>query len=111
MTPTDLRARADREERIYAAPDLAKMLRAGADALDDVARLQALIAQESEFLAIVQAKKDEYMMALSSIARNTCCAGCQEAARVAQAALTPPADEYEFNARYDAAWKPEEKAE
>ena len=45
MTPDQLRARADREERIYAAPDLAKMLRAGADAIEERDRLREALRQ------------------------------------------------------------------
>lgn len=71
-----------------AREDCAEAAAALAEARATIARLEALIAQESEFLAIVQAKKDEYMMALASIRDNTCCEGCQEAARVARAALS-----------------------
>ena len=71
-----------------AREDCAEAATALVEAQAEIARLQALVAQESEFLAIVQAKKDEYMMALASIRDNTCCGGCQEAARVARAALS-----------------------
>jgi hypothetical protein len=44
MTPEQLRARADREERVYAAQDLAKMLRAGADAMEERDRLRDFVS-------------------------------------------------------------------
>lgn len=61
-----------------------------AEAEAEIARLRALTVQEAEFLEVVQATKHGYEAALFSIAQNTCCDGCQEAARVAAAALSRP---------------------
>ncbi len=47
MTPADLRARADREERVYSANELAKMLRAGADALEMIDRIRTLLGERT----------------------------------------------------------------
>ncbi len=47
MTPADLRARADREERVYSANELAKMLRAGADAMEERDRLMTQLMEQA----------------------------------------------------------------
>ena len=91
MTPERLRARADREERVYAAPDLAKMLRAGADAMEERARLRVALKQ------IVVASNN------SGLEMGT--VGMRVAERVediAPAALTPPAEVYDS---HDAKWE------
>lgn len=73
-------------------------------ALDAIARIQALEARvaeeeasDSESLAMYRSARDrakhalarvaELEAVLASIAANTCCEGCQEAARVARAAF------------------------
>jgi hypothetical protein len=45
MNPADLRARADREELVYSANELAKMLRAAAEAMEERDGLRSLIGK------------------------------------------------------------------
>jgi len=56
-----------------------------ADARSEAAKALRADGELHEALARIA----ELEAALSSIARNTCCEGCQEAARVARAALSP----------------------
>jgi hypothetical protein len=90
--PEQMRARADR-----AAPELAKMLRAGADAMEDRSKLQSFLAS---FVAMVQHAIGEGRDVF--IEPDT-----GRKLSDAKALLAKAADEYDFNARYDAAWPPE----
>jgi hypothetical protein len=114
MTPEQMRARADREERVYAAPDLAKMLRAGADAMEERDRL----LKAGGWLSVCAqttggtAGRDDALVQAITMWRMAVDNDADGLAYQRQnAPLTPPVEVYDFNDRYDAAWKPEEKAE
>ena len=97
MTPEQLRARADREERVYAAPDQAKMLRAGAHAMEERDRLRDAFAIAGP-------------ITLRAFAKHPFVLNPTEQTQVAiiKAALErgkQPADEDEWNDRYDAKWE------
>jgi hypothetical protein len=110
--PEQMRARADREEKIYAAPELAKMLRAGADAITITAaperygrrKVSRMLAEWDALRSAVAGGDPEATQAAFD--------ACEEWVDFAfgRASLReppPPADEYEWNARYDARWEPE----
>jgi hypothetical protein len=105
MTPDQLRARADREQRIYAAPELAKMLRAGADAMEERERLRDFVSDFAaakieglRYSGVIRSPEDEPDPVVDA---SEVWAWQEDAL----AALTPPADDYEFNDRYDAKWE------
>lgn len=52
-----------------------------------IKHLQGCCESYWEEIAIKKALIQRYKTALESIAKNTCCEGCQEAARVAEKAL------------------------
>ncbi len=60
MTPAELRARADREERVYSATELAKMLRAGAAAMEELARLKAKPEDDFEWRGSYEDQADPH---------------------------------------------------
>ncbi len=55
--------------------------------LDEVDRLRAEIERVTRYVGLVLEKRIQFSEALTSIAQNTCCDGCQEAAKVARKAL------------------------
>lgn len=75
--------------------DLIKHLRSGRwfgattgrQAADRIEMLQALLEAHTEPVASLLRCLTAWELALESIARNTCCAACQEAAIVAREAL------------------------
>ena len=56
--------------------------------LSESLRIEALHAQAQRELFDAKALNQELLEALTSIAKNTCCDRCQEAALVARAAIT-----------------------
>lgn len=103
---TDLKMHCARveAERDGLARKVAAVQRSGDDlAHSELADLQARVHNQRQEIARLRAKEawvpkedlDRLREALRSIAANTCCEDCQEAARVARAALPPPSDEEE----------------
>jgi chromosome segregation ATPase len=67
MTPTDMRARADREERIYGQKDLAAMLRAGADAREECKRLKTDVRTYQEVVQDMTAEREALAVRLAEV--------------------------------------------
>jgi hypothetical protein len=102
MTPEQLRARADREERVYAAPDLAKMLRAGAAAMEERDRLrmalEAMLQSVCGPVGFAEAVRHNTGLALPWHSLD-------DAEALARAALALPAEAHDFNDSRDAKWE------
>ncbi|MBA1157739.1 hypothetical protein [Microvirga mediterraneensis] len=55
-------------------------------------QLRVINKNQAELLEGARAENERFYTSLRSIAQNTCCQGCQEAARVAQSALCDTGD-------------------